>query len=151
MSALVTRRLLPRARARSLLRSLLALALLCAACTTVPAPAGATVDERRVREGQLGSTQQRQVLAAGLMEAGAGSFDGAGQLSAATGERGDGGPGDVAAEPGRAGKRYRPVEEPVEVQAAAAVVPAVPIAHTPRRARSPSPASIACLSKSRAG
>ncbi len=75
----MTRRLLPRACARLLFRSALATALLGGACTTLPAPATASAAPA---SGGWDTTQQRQVLAAGLMEASAGSFDGAGQLSA---------------------------------------------------------------------
>jgi cell wall-associated NlpC family hydrolase len=70
-------RLLARARARSPWRSPLALALLCAACATMPARASAAS-----ASGGWDTTQQRQVLVAGLMQANEGSFDGAGELSA---------------------------------------------------------------------
>jgi hypothetical protein len=76
----VTRCPPPRACAHSPLRSLLALALLCAACLALPAPAGAASTSAAPASGGWDTTQQRQVLAAGLMEAN-GSFDGAGQLS----------------------------------------------------------------------
>ena len=73
------RRLLPRACARLLLRGAVATALLGGACTALPAAAAASVAPA---SGGWDTPQQRQVLAAGLMEASAGSFDGAGQLSA---------------------------------------------------------------------
>jgi cell wall-associated NlpC family hydrolase len=74
----VTYRLLSRARSRSLLVAALAIAVLCGYCAilaarAVAAPASASWD----------AAQQRQVLAAGLMESSGGSFGGAGQLSAA--------------------------------------------------------------------
>jgi len=51
--------------------------LLCAACATLPAAASAALSS-----GGWDTAQQRQVLAAGLMQESAGSFEGAGQLSA---------------------------------------------------------------------
>jgi cell wall-associated NlpC family hydrolase len=124
----VTRPLLPRARARSLRRSLLALLLVCAASGTVPPRAGAAAASAAPASGSWDSAQQRQVLAAGLMEAGAGSFDGGGQLSApqanaamaalATWLQREVNQQAVAAPPSTG-------EEPT-----AAVVPAVAVAHT---------------------
>jgi cell wall-associated NlpC family hydrolase len=118
----VTRRLLPRACARSPLRSAIAFAFLCAAGATLPAPAGAASTS-----GGWDTAQQRQVLAAGLMEASDGSFDGAGQLSApqanaamavlATRLQARVNQQAVSAQPGSS-------EEPV-----AAGVPALPVAH----------------------
>lgn len=118
----MTCRLLPRACARSPLRNALAIALLGAACATLPAQAsGASAS------GGWDAAQQRQVLVAGLMEASGGSFDGAGQLSApqanaamaalATRLEAQMSQQAVSAQPGSG-------EEPV-----AAGVPAVPVAH----------------------
>jgi hypothetical protein len=121
-SGLVTHRLLSRARARSLRRSPLALALLCAPCVTLPAPASAAP-----ASGAWDTTQQRQVLAAGLMEASAGSFDGAGQLSATQANAAMTALALWLQSQGSQPPAPAPISP--EANAAAAVVPAVPIAH----------------------
>ena len=119
----MTRRLLPRACACSPLRSALAIALLGVVGVTLPARASGAP-----ASGGWDTAQQRQVLAAGLMEASAGSFDGAGQMSVpqtnaamaalATRLQAESSQQVVSAAPGSG-------QEP-----AAAVVPAVPVAHT---------------------
>jgi cell wall-associated NlpC family hydrolase len=74
----VTHLLLPRARTRPLLVAALAIVVLCGcgailAATATASPTSSSWD----------AAQQRQVLAAGLMQASGGSFAGAAQLSAA--------------------------------------------------------------------
>jgi cell wall-associated NlpC family hydrolase len=118
----VTRRLLTRPRARSLRRSALALALLCAPSATLPASASAAP-----ADGAWDTAQQRQVLAAGLMEASAGSFDGAGQLSAPEANAAMAALASWLQSQGS--EPPAPVPMSPEEDAAAAVAPAVPVAH----------------------
>jgi cell wall-associated NlpC family hydrolase len=78
----VTHRLLTPARARSLLVVALTTAILCGCCAVRAARATAAAASAPV-SASWDAAQQHQVLAAGLMEESGGSFDGAGQLSAA--------------------------------------------------------------------
>ncbi len=127
----MTHRLLTRACARLPLRSALATVLLGGVCATLPAAAAAAAAAAPVSaapaSGGWDAAQQRQVLAAGLMEASDGSFDGAGQLSApqanaaiaalATRLQAESNQQVVSAQPGSG------------VQDAAAAMPAMPVAH----------------------
>jgi cell wall-associated NlpC family hydrolase len=123
-------RLLPRARACSLRRSVLALVLLCAASTTVPLRASAAAASAAPASGSWDAVQQRQVLAAGLMEAGAGSFDGSGQLSAPQANAAMAALATWLQSQAQANQQAVPAAPSAGQEPAAAVVPAVAVAHT---------------------
>jgi cell wall-associated NlpC family hydrolase len=126
----VTHRLLPRARACSLHRSLLSLALVLAGAATVPSRASAAAASAAPTGGSWDTTQQRQVLAAGLMEASAGSFDGAGQLQAPEANAAMAALATWLQSQAQANQQAVPAPPSTGVQAAAAVAPVVAVAHT---------------------
>ncbi len=125
----MTHRLLPRARACVLRRSLLALVLAWAASTTVP-PRAAAAASAAPTSGSWDATQQRQVLAAGLMEASAGSFDGAGRLSAPAANSSMAALATWLQGQAQANQQTVPGPPSAGEEPAAAVVPAVAVAHT---------------------
>jgi cell wall-associated NlpC family hydrolase len=126
----VTHRLPSRARARSLRRSLLALVLVCAASATVPPGAGAAAASAPPASGSWDTTQQRQVLAAGLMEASAGSFDGAGELSAPQANAATVALATWLQTQAQGNRQAIGVPPSTGEEPAAAVVPTVAVAHT---------------------
>ncbi|MCW3019752.1 MAG: NlpC/P60 family protein [Solirubrobacterales bacterium] len=118
----MTCRPLTRPCALSLLRSAVAVASIGAACATLPPRASAAP-----ASGGWDTTQQRQVLAAGLMEESTGSFDGAGRLSA---QQADAAMAALATRlQSEASQQAGPAQPTSGEELAAAGVPAIPVAH----------------------
>jgi cell wall-associated NlpC family hydrolase len=111
-------------------RSLLALVLACAASATAPPRAGAATASAAPTSGSWDATQQRQVLAAGLMEASAGSFDGAGQLSAPAANASMAALATWLQSQAQANQQAVPGPSNAGEEPAAAVVPGVAVART---------------------